>query len=151
MVYIKSLLLENLTKKKTKPVFLILQKNIKSKKKFNQSQAWEKCSALTQEEAMQEYINLYYEISGEKPVENCVKKIIDFDDLEIPEDYESPVTYSSNAKLVQKEISDYLLTSSENEKLIHKLKDKIYSGDVVSADYFKQFEKDNQFDCKIIK
>src|SRR4051794_33943616 len=98
---------------------------------------------------MQEYLNLYYQITGEKKVDSDVgTKIVDFDDIEIPEDYESSPIYSSNAKQAKQEINDYLLNSSENEKLIHKLKEKFYAGDIIGVDYLKQFGEANNFDCK---
>jgi hypothetical protein len=101
---------------------------------------------------MKEYINLYYLTTGEKKIEadddNCIKKIVDFDDIDIPEDYESPTFYSSNAKQAKQEIHDYHLTSTENEKMIQVLKDKIYAGDVIGVEFLKNFAKENNFDCK---
>jgi ankyrin repeat protein len=140
-----------LTRIKIKQDFSILQKNIKSIYYLKISQAWEKCSTLTKEQAMQEYLNLYYHITGEtKPESDVVNNIIDFDDIDIPEDFETPNYYSSNAKQAQKEINDYLINSSEHEKIIHKLKEKIYGGDVIGVEFLKNFEKENNFDRKII-
>jgi hypothetical protein len=98
---------------------------------------------------MQEYINLYYIVTGTKRRDELETNMVDFDDIEIPEGYESSPIYSSNAKQAKQEINDYLINSSENEKLIHKLKEKIYSGDMVSVEYLEHFAKDNKFDCKI--
>ncbi len=102
---------------------------------------------------MVEYIKLYNKLTGEKDEEILSGKEeklnIKFDDLDIPEDYEGSFFYSSNAKQAKKEISDYLLNVSENEKIFYSLKEKIYNGDNITADFLKQFSTTKNFDCKI--
>ena len=82
---------------------------------------------------MTEYIKLYNKITGEKDEElsnlseiNFDEKInIDFKDIDIPEDYEGNNFYSSTAKQAKKEITEYLLNSSETEKLFYTIREKI--------------------------
>jgi hypothetical protein len=101
---------------------------------------------------MIEYIKLYNKITGEVDEEILSGKEnklnIQFDDLDIPEDYEGSFFYSSNAKQAKKEISDYLLNSSENEKLFYLIKEKIYNGDNITAEILKEFSSKQNFDCK---
>ncbi len=74
-----------------------------------------------------------------------------FDDMDIPENYEGSFTYSSNAKQAKKEIKEYLMDASENEKLFYILKEKIYNGDVITPEFLRDFSRNKNFDCKITK
>ena len=101
---------------------------------------------------MIEYIKLFNRTTGEKDEEVLSGKEqkldIKFEDLDIPEDYEGSFFYSSNAKQVKKEINEYLMNSSENEKLFYYLKEKIYNGDTIKSEFLKEFSAKNNFDCK---
>ena len=101
---------------------------------------------------MIEYVKLYNKVTG-TPDEDILsgkedKLNIQFDDVDIPEDYEGSFFYSSNAKQVKQEIKDYLLNASENENLFFLLREKIYNGDVLSPEILKQFATSKNFDCK---
>lgn len=101
---------------------------------------------------MKEYIKLYNRITGQPddiPLSASSEKEseIEFDDIFIPEDFEGSNLYSSTAKQAQKEISEYLLSVSSDEKLFYKLRERIYNGDLFSEDSFNSFAKDNSFDC----
>jgi hypothetical protein len=112
---------------------------------------------------MIEYIKLYNNLSGENDSEILKnfskvsdindedKDFFDFGSMEIPNDMETTHSVSSNAKYSKKEIDDYLLNVSENEKLFHKLKEKIYNGDVITERYLKDFCAQNKFESKYIK
>ena len=74
-------------------LFQTLKLNAKSKNFINFSQAWEKYSNLTTEQAMIEYISLYHKISNESIEEDDLKTLeniksendADFDfDFELP-------------------------------------------------------------------
>jgi hypothetical protein len=94
---------------------------------------------MTKEEAMQNYIDLYNKITN-----NTYEEEGDMD-LQVDN-----FTYSSTAKHAKQEITEFLENSSDNEKLIHKLKDKIYQGDIITKDYLDKFCNDNNFDRIII-
>ncbi len=101
---------------------------------------------------MIEYIKLTNKLSGEKNEdildidENKYAKNFEFSDIDIPEDYEAPNIYSSTAKSVKNEICEYLMNSSENEKLFYKIREKIYNGDIISTEYLSKFAVENKFD-----
>ena len=101
---------------------------------------------------MIEYIKLFNHVSGEKDEDIIYGKdqklTLHFDDLDIPEDYEGSFIYSSNATQAKKEINEYLMNSSDSEKLFYTLKDKIYNGDNINPEYLKEFSQKNNFDCK---
>lgn len=137
--------------------FLILKENIKSISSniLFFSQAWEKCSVLTREEAMREYIKLYNFMSGEneelpeinsQTAENK-EIVIDFD-MDIPEDFEGSNLHSSSAKQTQQEIKDYLDNIPEKEQKFHKLKESIYNGDVIYKQTLEDFSVENEINCK---
>lgn len=110
---------------------------------------------------MIEYIKLYNKLTGENDAE-ILNKIyknfsnledfmdLEFGSLDIPDDMETTQSVSTNAKHSKKEIDDFLLNSSENEKLFYKLKEKIYNGDTLTAIYLKDFCANNKFDSKYI-
>lgn len=118
------------------------------------SQAWEKCSNLSKIEAMIEYIKLYNKVTGEKDedfLQGCDSNSfnVNFEELDIPEDYEGNFIYSSNAKQAKKEISDYLMNSSDNEKNFYSIKEKIYNGDNITQELLREFSKNQNFDCNL--
>jgi hypothetical protein len=95
---------------------------------------------MTKEEAMQNYIDLYNKVTNNQSTSN--------DDEELDMHIDN-FTFSSTAKQAKKEINEFLDNSSENEKTMHKLKDQIYQGDVISKQLLEKYCKDNNFDCKI--
>lgn len=103
---------------------------------------------------MIEYIKFYNSVTGEKDEDfnfdqtSEDKLKLDFKDIDIPEDYEGSSFFSSTAKQAKKEISDYLLGASDNEKLFFTIREKIYNGDVITPEYLTNYEKTNNFDCK---
>jgi ATP-dependent helicase/DNAse subunit B len=137
MDYTKLQLLVNMKKKALD--YLILQKNTKSINILF-SQAWEKYSNLTKEEAMKNYIELYNNVTNN----NHLSFNNEDDELDLHLDN---YLYSSTAKQAQKEIDDFLQNSSETERIIHKLKDKIYSGDIITTEYLINYSKENNFKC----
>ena len=112
------------------------------------NEAWEKCSIYSQEEAMIEYIKFYCEVTGEKMNLDLTKsktaKSIDEITLDVPEGLESQGIYSSTAKESKEKLDNYLKNAPENEKNFQVLKDKIYSGDLITEDVLKEFEIQNK-------
>jgi hypothetical protein len=113
---------------------------------------------------MIEYIKLYNKLTGENEDEILKtfyktkeeneeeedKDFLDFESLNIPNDFETTQSVSTNAKHSKKELDEFLLKSSYIEKLFYKIKEKFYSGDIISASYLKDFSKNNNFDRKIL-
>ena len=112
------------------------------------NEAWEKCSVFSQEEAMIEYIKFYCEVMGEKFNSdfNQTKptKSIDEITLDVPEGLESQGTYSSTAKETKENLDNFLKTAPENIQKFQTLKDKIYSGDLITEEILKEFEINNK-------
>jgi acyl-CoA-binding protein len=112
------------------------------------NEAWEKCSIYSQEEAMIEYIKFYCELTGEKMNIDLSKsktaKSIDEISLDVPEGLESQGIYSSTAKESKEKLDKFLQTAPENEKKFQALKDKIYSGDLITEEIIKEFEVENK-------
>jgi hypothetical protein len=105
---------------------------------------------------MTEYIKLYNKLTGENDSEILNKfskneeDFFDFEfgQMEVPNDMETTQSVSTNAKYSKKELDDYLMNSSENEKLFHQIKEKIYNGDAITCKYLTDFCKKNKFDGK---
>ena len=112
------------------------------------NEAWEKCSVFSQEEAMIEYIKYYCELTGEKLnmdfTQTKPTKSIDEINLDIPEGLESQGMYSSTAKESKQNLEDYLKTAPENIKKFQPLKEKIYSGDIITEEILREFEIENK-------
>lgn len=113
------------------------------------NEAWEKCSVYSKEEAMVQYIKYYCELTKEKLPEflneTKTSKNIDEIALNVPEGLDSQGLYSSTAKQGQEDVKQFLENvASENEKKFHTLKEKIYSGDLITEDILKEFEKENK-------
>lgn len=112
------------------------------------NEAWEKCSVFSQEEAMIEYIKYYCELTGEKLnmdfTQTKPTKSIDEINLDIPEGLESQGMYSSTAKESKQNLENYLKTAPENIKKFQTLKEKIYSGDIITEEILKEFEIENK-------
>ena len=112
------------------------------------NEAWEKCSIYSQEEAMIEYIKFYCELTGEKMNIDLSKsktaKSIDEISLDVPEGLESQGIYSSTAKESKEKLDKFLETAPENEKKFQVLKDKIYSGGIITEEIIKEFEIENK-------
>ena len=112
------------------------------------NEAWEKCSIYSQEEAMIEYIKFYCELTGEKMnidlSQSKTAKSIDEISLDVPEGLESQGIYSSTAKESKEKLDKFLETAPENEKKFQVLKDKIYSGDIITEEIIKEFEIENK-------
>jgi acyl-CoA-binding protein len=112
------------------------------------NEAWEKCSIYSQEEAMIEYIKFYCELTGEKMnidlSQSKTAKSIDEISLDVPEGLESQGIYSSTAKESKEKLDKFLQTAPENEKKFQVLKDKIYSGDLITEEIIKEFEVENK-------
>ena len=112
------------------------------------NEAWEKCSIYSPEEAMVEYIKFYCELTGEKMnidlSQSKATKSIDEIALDVPEGLESQGIYSSTAKESKENLDKYLQTAPENEKKFQVLKDKIYSGDIITEEILKEFEIENK-------
>ena len=112
------------------------------------NEAWEKCSVFSQEEAMIEYIKYYCELTGEKlnieiNQSNPTKSISEIA-LDVPEGLESQGMYSSTAKESKQNLEDYLKTAPENIKKFQPLKEKIYSGDIITEEILREFEIENK-------
>ena len=112
------------------------------------NEAWEKCSVFSQEEAMIEYIKYYCELTGEKlnieiNKSNSTKSISEIA-LDVPEGLESQGMYSSTAKESKQNLDDYLKTAPENIKKFQPLKEKIYSGDIITEEILREFEIENK-------
>ena len=112
------------------------------------NEAWEKCSVFSQEEAMIEYIKYYCELTGEKlnieiNQSNPTKSISEIA-LDVPEGLESQGMYSSTAKESKQNLEDYLKTAPENIKKFQPLKEKIYSGDIITEEFLREFEIENK-------
>lgn len=101
---------------------------------------------------MVEYIKLYNKLTNQDDEEIISSETnqlnIDFDDIDIPEDFEGSHTYSSNAKQTQKEIVDYLEKASNSEVLFYMLREKFYNGDKIDVAYLKSFQNEKNFNCK---
>ena len=112
------------------------------------NEAWEKCSVFSKEEAMIEYIKYYCELTGEKSdmdfTQSKPTKSIDEINLDIPEGLESQGAYSSTAKESKQNLENYLKTAPENIKKFQSLKEKIYSGDIITEEILKKFEIENK-------
>ena len=112
------------------------------------NEAWEKCSVFSQEEAMIEYIKYYCELTGEKLNielnQSNPKKSISEISLDVPEGLESQGAYSSTAKDTKQNLEDYLKTAPENIKKFQSLKEKIYSGDIITEEILREFEIENK-------
>ena len=112
------------------------------------NEAWEKCSVFSQEEAMIEYIKFYCEVMGEKFSSDFNQskptKSISEITLDVPEGLESQGTYSSTAKETKENLDNFLKTAPENIKKFQSLKDKIYSGDLITEETLKEFEINNK-------
>ena len=112
------------------------------------NEAWEKCSVFSQEEAMMEYIKYYCELTGEKLNielnQSNPKKSISEIALDVPEGLESQGMYSSTAKESKQNLEDYLKTAPENIKKFQPLKEKIYSGDIITEEILREFEIENK-------
>ena len=112
------------------------------------NEAWEKCSIYSPEEAMIEYIKFYCELTGEKInldlSQTKTTKSIDEIALDVPEGLESQGIYSSTAKESKEQLDKFLQTAPENIKKFQVLKDKIYSGDLITEDIIKEFENENK-------
>ena len=112
------------------------------------NEAWEKCSVFSQEEAMIEYIKYYCELTGEKLNielnQSNPKKSISEIALDVPEGLESQGMYSSTAKESKQNLDDYLKTAPENIKKFQSLKEKIYSGDIITEEILREFEIENK-------
>ena len=112
------------------------------------NEAWEKCSVFSKEEAMIEYIKYYCELTGEKSdmdfTQSKPTKSIDEINLDIPEGLESQGAYSSTAKESKQNLENYLKTAPENIKKFQSLKEKIYSGDIITEEILKEFEIENK-------
>ena len=117
------------------------------------NEAWQKCSIYSKEDAMIEYIQYYSEITGEKInldflSEKEVKVSISELTLDIPEDLSSQSLYSSNAKEKKEEMEKFLASAPEQEKIFQRLKDEIYSGELITIETISNFEKENKIDLK---
>ena len=112
------------------------------------NEAWEKCSVFSQEEAMIEYIKYYSELTGEKInldfSQSKPTKSISEISLDVPEGLESQGAYSSTAKDTKQNLEDYLKTAPENIKKFQSLKEKIYSGDIITEEILREFEIKNK-------
>ena len=112
------------------------------------NEAWEKCSVFSQEEAMIEYIKYYCELTGEKLNielnQSNSKKSISEIALDVPEGLESQGMYSSTAKESKQNLEDFLKTAPENIKKFQSLKEKIYSGDIITEEILREFEIENK-------
>ena len=112
------------------------------------NEAWEKCSVFSQEEAMIEYIKYYSELTGEKINLDFSRskptKSISEISLDVPEGLESQGAYSSTAKDTKQNLEDYLKTAPENIKKFQSLKEKIYSGDIITEEILREFEIENK-------
>ena len=112
------------------------------------NEAWEKCSVFSQEEAMIEYIKYYSELTGEKInldfSQSKPTKSISEISLDVPEGLESQGAYSSTAKDTKQNLEDYLKTAPENIKKFQSLKEKIYSGDIITEEILREFEIENK-------
>ena len=112
------------------------------------NEAWEKCSVFSQEEAMIEYIKYYCELTGEKLNielnQSNPKKSISEIALDVPEGLESQGMYSSTAKESKQNLEDFLKTAPENIKKFQSLKEKIYSGDIITEEILREFEIENK-------
>lgn len=113
------------------------------------NEAWEKCSVFSEEEAMIEYIKYYCELTGEKLNLDLTKtksnnKSISEINLDIPEDFGSSGKYSSTAQESKQILENFLKTAPEDIKKFQTLKDKIYSGDLITEEILKEFEKENK-------
>ena len=91
---------------------------------------------------MKIYIDLYKNISN-------TQENFNNEDDELDLHLDSTI-YSSTAKQAQKEIDDFLQNSSDTERVIHKLKDKIYSGDIITIEFLTNYSLENGFKCKNI-
>lgn len=113
------------------------------------NEAWQKCSVYSKREAMLEYIKYYCELSGEKINFNFSEKNISIKDLslDIPEDFGSSSLYSSNMKEKKEEMEKFYQNAKEDEKKFQKLKDDLYSGEIITVDILDAFEKENQINC----
>jgi len=112
------------------------------------NEAWEKCSVFSQEEAMIEYIKYYCELTGEKlnidfNQSNPPKSINEIS-LDVPEGLESQGIYSSTAKESKQNLENFLKSAPENIKKFQTLKEKIYSGDLITEEIIKEFEIENK-------
>jgi ankyrin repeat protein len=114
-------------------------------------QAWEKCSDLTKQQAMTEYIKLYNKLNGIEDEDIIIgfdsNLDMNFGDIDIPKDYEGSHSYSSNAKQSQKEIIDYLEKASNYEILFYSLREKFYNGDKIDKDFLHNYGEVKKFDC----
>ena len=112
------------------------------------NEAWEKCSVFSQEEAMIEYIKYYSDLTGEKInldfSQSKPTKSISEISLDVPEGLESQGAYSSTAKDTKQNLEDYLKTAPENIKKFQSLKEKIYSGDIITEEILREFEIENK-------
>lgn len=115
------------------------------------NEAWEKCSIYSQIEAKIEYIKYYSEIYNEK-IELNIKPNPKLNKIEFdfPEDLNNNSIYSSNAKSTKKEKDEYLKSASTETKLIQKLKDDIYAGDIFTEEILTDYEKENNINCILI-
>jgi phosphomannomutase len=68
----------------------------------------------------------------------------------IPQEYDGIKFYSSTAKKIKKEITEYLKNSSENEKLFYSIREKIYNDDTFTPESLIEFSIKNSFDCKYL-
>ena len=71
-------------------------------------------------------------------------KSIDEIALDVPEGLESQGIYSSTAKESKEKLDNFLKTAPENEKKFQVLKDKIYSGDLITEEVLREFEIENK-------
>ena len=112
------------------------------------NEAWEKCSVFSQEEAMIEYIKYYCELTGEKLnldySQQTNKKSISEISLDVPEGLESQGKYSSTAKESKQNLENFLKTAPENIQKFQALKEKIYSGDIITEEILREFEIENK-------
>jgi hypothetical protein len=102
---------------------------------------------------MTEYIKLYNKLNGIQDEDILIgpecNLEMDFNDIDIPQNYEGSHSYSSNAKQSQKEIIDYLEKASNSEVLFYSLREKFYNGDKIEKEYLQNYEKIKKFDCKL--
>ena len=97
---------------------------------------------------MIEYIKYYSELTGEKInldfSQSKPTKSISEISLDVPEGLESQGAYSSTAKDTKQNLEDYLKTAPENIKKFQSLKEKIYSGDIITEEILREFEIENK-------
>lgn len=104
-----------------------------------------------------DYIALYHKVSGEPLEADDLKEFqnLNLDDdldfnFDIPAEYENSSFFSTNAKIQINEINEYKKNLSEEQKLFESLKEKFYSGDVITESFLKDFQSKNNTKCNFL-